>query len=206
MVNNRAFPEGSGLNKVVILAVAASRLAALLVGYMHPACALLAPGDPGASTPKSCQPYSDQSPKTDFTWVWRAHAPSGSTPRTHDASGTPLVLGVGPQPTSRRFLTRRVSVSPVALLAVGRTGTVSKSTRPSTSAWLPQHRNERRRPTHLDRAENFKPVTPIQGNISWVGGFQVGRRMMTITLLKGVRHQRGAATFALMGGIHADER
>ena len=39
-------------NKGAILAADASRLAALLVGHMRPACSLLAPCDPGASAPR----------------------------------------------------------------------------------------------------------------------------------------------------------
>ena len=38
-------------NKGAILGADASRLAASLVGHMHPACSLLAPCDPGASAP-----------------------------------------------------------------------------------------------------------------------------------------------------------
>ncbi len=44
--------KGSGKNKVASLAADPSRRAALLVACMHPACALLAPGRAGASTPK----------------------------------------------------------------------------------------------------------------------------------------------------------
>jgi len=60
--NRRLRTKGPGGNKVAISADDASRLAALLVGHRHPACSLLAPGDPGASPPESRQPYSDQGP------------------------------------------------------------------------------------------------------------------------------------------------
>src|SRR5262245_65616369 len=43
----------------VNLAAEASRLAALLVGHMHPACSLLAPCDPGASTPRMAHLFPD---------------------------------------------------------------------------------------------------------------------------------------------------
>ena len=41
-----------GQNKVTILTADASRLTALFVAYRLPVCALLAPGQPGASTPR----------------------------------------------------------------------------------------------------------------------------------------------------------
>jgi hypothetical protein len=43
--------KGLSGNNCIILAADASRLAALLVGHMRPACSILAPCDPGASTP-----------------------------------------------------------------------------------------------------------------------------------------------------------
>ena len=45
--------KGPSGNNSAILAADASRLAALLVGHMHPACSLLAPCDPGASAPRN---------------------------------------------------------------------------------------------------------------------------------------------------------
>src|SRR6266851_4106521 len=46
-------PKGPSGNNCAILAADASRLAALLVGHMRPACSLLAPCDPGASAPRN---------------------------------------------------------------------------------------------------------------------------------------------------------
>jgi len=46
-------PKGPSGNNSAILAADASRLAALLVGHMRPACSLLAPCDPGASAPRN---------------------------------------------------------------------------------------------------------------------------------------------------------
>jgi hypothetical protein len=46
-----AVRKALSMNNVTTLAADASRLAALLVGHMRPACSLLAPGDPGASPP-----------------------------------------------------------------------------------------------------------------------------------------------------------
>jgi len=53
-------PKGLSGNNCIILAADASRLAALLVGHMRPACYLLAPGDPGASTPRMAHLFPDR--------------------------------------------------------------------------------------------------------------------------------------------------
>ncbi len=52
--------KGLSGNNCIILAADASRLAALLVGHMRPACSLLAPCDPGASTPRMAQLFPDR--------------------------------------------------------------------------------------------------------------------------------------------------
>jgi hypothetical protein len=54
--------KGPGRIKVTILAADASRRASLLVAYILPVCALLAPCRAGASTPRTWPPYSDRSP------------------------------------------------------------------------------------------------------------------------------------------------
>ena len=47
------------MNNVATLAADPSRLAALLVGQMRWAFSLLAPGDPGASTPRVATLFTD---------------------------------------------------------------------------------------------------------------------------------------------------
>src|SRR6187455_2336265 len=55
-----AGPKGLPGNNCTILTADASRLAALLVGHMLPACSLLAPCDPGASTPRTVHLFPDR--------------------------------------------------------------------------------------------------------------------------------------------------
>ena len=51
-----------GQNKVAMLTADASRLTALFVAYRLPVCALLAPGQPGASTPRAVNPILTRAP------------------------------------------------------------------------------------------------------------------------------------------------
>ena len=69
-----------------------------------------------------------------------------------------------------------------------------------------QHRYERGRRASLYRPERLEAVAKVEGNIPRVGGLQIRRQFVAIASLKCVLHQRGAVTFALMRGIHADQR
>jgi CxxC motif-containing protein len=74
------------------------------------------------------------------------------------------------------------------------------------SARSSQHGYECRRRADLYRAERLETVAAVEGNVSRVGGFQVGRHLVAVAPRERVGHQRIAVTFALMRRIHPDQR
>ena len=75
----------------------------------------------------------------------------------------------------------------------------------AASTWTPEHGEQRWRRARLYCAERLKAVTPVQGNVSWIGGFQIRWQFVAITSLERIRHQCIAVTSSLIRRVHANE-
>src|SRR4026209_690276 len=85
-------PKGLPGNNCTILTADASRLAALLVGHMLPACSLLAPCDPGASTPRTAHLFPDRPLEDVERPVARARSSEGRLAPTLRRSAAAVAL------------------------------------------------------------------------------------------------------------------
>ena len=112
-------------------------------------------------------------------------------------TGWPLTLVTDTATTIRNpiYTTRRDSIPPVA----GKSD-ISVPTRLSEPRGLPcrpQHECDRRACSCLSRASDFEPVSLVEGEVAWIGGFEIGGQVTRVDDLEAGGHQHATEALSL---------
>jgi len=141
------------------------------------------------------------------TRAFAVFAVPSATPRDIVEKLSDTLIEAGTDDKVKALLANYLIVGPLSFEATNaRFKRDTKVPASPSSTRSPQHRDEGRRRTGLDRAKRFEAVAAVERNVARVRGFQVGQGVIAIAPRECVRHQGVAVTLALMCRVDADQR